>query len=60
MFHEQFKTRFIAALILPALLAACGLQTSQAASAASPPSAPAAPPAAAAPPPGTPAGARTA
>ena len=39
MFHEHFKTRFIAALILPGLLAACSPQTSSAAAAAAPPSA---------------------
>src|SRR5277367_2262074 len=53
MFHEQFKTRFIAALILPGLLAACSPQTSSAA--AAPPGATApAPLAAAMPPPGAP------
>jgi serine protease Do len=54
MFHEQFKTRFIAALILPGLLAACSPQTSSAAAAAAPASATAPAPAAAVAPPGAP------
>jgi serine protease Do len=54
MFHEQFKTRVIAALILPGLLAACSPQTSSAAAAAAPASATAPAPAAAVAPPGAP------
>ena len=54
MFHEHLKTRFIAALIVPGLLAACSPQTSSAAAAAAPQTATAPVPAAAVAPPGTP------